>query len=130
MQTESPRQQKVAAVLQKELASLLQNAIRRQGVPNLLVSITKVKVTVDLAQAKVYLSFFPKEKTAQHLEALQENQVQLRHDLSQELRHQLRRVPELLFFIDDSLDYIEAINAALKSPDNPIKSGGSSPKKS
>lgn len=62
MQTESPRQQKVAAVLQKELASLLQNAIRRQGVPNLLVSITKVKVTVDLAQAKVYLSFFPKKK--------------------------------------------------------------------
>jgi ribosome-binding factor A len=130
MQTERPRQQKVAAVLQKELASLLQNAIRRQGVPNLLVSITKVKVTVDLAQAKVYLSFFPKEKTAQHLEALQENQVQLRHDLSQELRHQLRRVPELLFFIDDSLDYIEAIDTALKSPDNPIKSGGSSPKKS
>jgi ribosome-binding factor A len=130
MQTESPRQQKIAAVLQKELATLLQTAIRRQGTPNLLVSITKVKVTVDLAQAKVYLSFFPKEKTAQHLAALQENQVQLRHDLGQLLRHQLRRIPELMFFIDDSLDYIEAIDKALKRTENPIQSGATPPKKS
>ena len=117
---ESPRQKKIAALLQQEIAQLLQGAIRKEGVSNLLVSVTKVNVTVDLSIAKVYLSLFPSKEAATWLEGIQSNAFQIKHDLAQILKNELRRIPELLFFMDDSLDYIEGIDAALKSPDNPI----------
>ncbi|MGA1771971.1 MAG: 30S ribosome-binding factor RbfA [Flavobacteriaceae bacterium] len=121
MNPETPRQKKIAAVLQQELAEMLQGAIRAEGVANLLISITKVSVTSDLSLAKVYLSIFPSKNTVAHLDALRQNSSQIRHDLSQKLRHQLRRIPELTFYIDDSLDYIEQIDRALGGSDNPIK---------
>ena len=117
---ESPRQKKIAALLQQEIAQLLQGAIRKEGVNNLLVSVTKVNVTVDLSIAKVYLSLFPSKEAATWLEGIQSNSFQVKHDLAQILKNELRRIPELLFFMDDSLDYIEEIDAALQSPDNPI----------
>ncbi len=117
---ESPRQKKIAALLQQEIAQLLQGAIRTEGVNNLLVSVTKVNVTVDLSIAKVYLSLFPSKESASWLEGIQSNAFQVKHDLAQILKNELRRIPELLFFMDDSLDYIEEIEAALQSPDNPI----------
>ena len=120
MQDESPRQQKIGTLLQKEVAQLLQSAIRQEGVSNLILSVTKVNVTVDLSLAKVYLSIFPSEKAGFYLDALQQNSFQLKHDLSQLLKNQLRRIPELVFYIDDSLDYIEAIEKGLTRPDNPI----------
>lgn len=120
MQQESPRQKKIGTLLQKEVAQLLQAAVRKEGVPNLLLSVTRVYVTVDLSLAKVYLSIFPSEKASYHLEALRENRFQLKHDLSQLLKNQLRRIPELVFYLDDSLDYIEAIEKDLTDPDNPI----------
>ena len=116
---ESPRQKKIAALLQQEIAQLLQGAIRKEGVSNLLVSVTKVNVTVDLSIAKVYLSLFPSKEAASWLEGIQSNAFQVKHDLAQILKNELRRIPELLFFMDDSLDYIEGIDAALQSPDNP-----------
>ena len=117
---ESPRQKKIAALLQQEIAQLLQGAIRKEGVSNLLVSVTKVNVTVDLSIAKVYLSLFPSKEAATWLEGIQSNAFQIKHDLAQILKNELRRIPELIFFMDDSLDYIEGIDAALQSPDNPI----------
>ena len=117
---ESPRQKKIAALLQQEIAQLLQGAIRKEGVSNLLVSVTKVNVTVDLSIAKVYLSLFPSKEAATWQEGIQSNAFQIKHDLAQILKNELRRIPELLFFMDDSLDYIEGIDAALQSPDNPI----------
>ena len=117
---ESPRQKKIAALLQQEIAHLLQGAIRKEGVNNLLVSVTKVNVTVDLSIAKVYLSLFPSKDAASWLEGIQSNAFQVKHDLAQILKNELRRIPELLFFMDDSLDYIENIDAALQSPNNPI----------
>jgi ribosome-binding factor A len=117
---ESPRQKKIAALLQQEIAQLLQGAIRKEGVSNLLVSVTKVNVTVDLSIAKVYLSLFPSKDAKAWLEGIQSNAFQVKHDLAQILKNELRRIPELLFFMDDSLDYIEGIDAALQSPENPI----------
>ena len=70
--------------------------------------------------AKVYLSLFPSKEAATWLEGIQSNAFQVKHDLAQILKNELRRIPELLFFMDDSLDYIEGIDAALQSPDNPI----------
>lgn len=86
-----------------------------------MVSISKVRVSVDLTTAKVYVSFFPTEKAPSLLQSLKENALQLKHDLSQILRHQLRRIPELHFYLDDSLDYIEQIDSALNAGQNPIK---------
>ena len=114
MEDKSPRQQKIGALLQKEVAQLLQSAIRQEGVSNLILSVTKVNVTVDLSLAKVYLSIFPSEKAGFYLDALQQNSFQLKHDLSQLLKNQLRRIPEFVFYIDDSLDYIEAIEKDLR----------------
>ncbi|MGB2245933.1 MAG: 30S ribosome-binding factor RbfA [Flavobacteriaceae bacterium] len=121
---ESPRQKKIAALLQQEVAQLLQGAIRKEGVSNLLVSVTKVHVTVDLSVAKVYLSLFPSNESNKWLKGIQSNAFQVKHDLAQLLKNELRRIPDLLFFMDDSLDYIEGIESALKTPENPLNQSG------
>ena len=117
---ETPRQKKIAAALQKELSTLIQEAVRKQGVTNLVLSITKVSVTADLSLAKIYLSIFPKDKAKKHLNGIQENAFQINRDLASQMRNQLRRMPKLYFYIDDSLDYVEEIENALKKPENPI----------
>ena len=118
---ETPRQKKIAAALQKELSRLIQEAIRKQGITNLVLSITKVSVTADLSLAKIYLSIFPKDKAKKHLEGIQENAFQIKHDMASRMKNQLRRMPKFCFYIDDSLDYVEGIERALKEPENPIK---------
>lgn len=118
---ETPRQKKIGTVLQQEIAALLQNAIRKGNVSNLMISVTKVNVTSDLSIAKVYLSIFPNDLASSYFENLKENKSQLRHDLSQKMKNQLRRIPELHFYLDDSLDYIEAIEKELNKGENPIK---------
>ena len=118
---ETPRQKKIGTVLQQEIAALLQTAIRKWNVSNLMISVTKVNVTSDLSIAKVYLSIFPNNLASSYFENLKENKSQLRHDLSQKMKNQLRRIPELHFYLDDSLDYIEAIEKELNKGENPIK---------
>jgi ribosome-binding factor A len=122
---ETPRQKKINTVLQQEIAVLLQKAIRKGNVSNLMVSVTKVQVTSDLSLAKVYLSIFPNDKAVTLFEGLKENGYQLRHDLSQIMKNQLRRIPELSFYLDDSLDYIEKIEQEIKAGGNPIKNPSS-----
>tara|TARA_S200000501_G_scaffold17150_1_gene15357 strand:+ start:233 stop:637 length:405 start_codon:yes stop_codon:yes gene_type:complete len=117
---QTPRQKKIAAALQKELSTMLQEAVRERGIINLLVSVTKVYVTIDLSLAKIYLSIFPKDKAKKYLNGIQENAFQINRDLASQMRNQLRRMPKLYFYIDDSLDYVEEIENALKKPENPI----------
>ena len=117
---QTPRQKKIAAALQKELSIMLQETIREQGLSGLLVSITKVYVTVDLSLAKIFLSIFPKNKAKKYLNGIQENAFQINYDLASRMRNQLRRMPKFNFYIDDSLDYVEEIENALKKPRNPI----------
>ena len=117
---ETPRQKKVATAIQRELAVMLQESIRNQGASSLVLSITKVNVTIDLSLAKVYLSIFPQDKADTYLKGIDENSYQIRHDMSQRMRNQLRRMPRFSFYIDDSLDYVESIEKALNKPDNPI----------
>ena len=118
---ETPRQMKINTVIQHEIAYLIQDAIRKSGSPNLMVSVTKVKVVPDVSIAKVYISFFPKDKVDMYIENLKTNKNQLRHDLSQKLKNQLRKVPELNFYLDESLDYIEKIDEELTNGENPLK---------
>jgi len=126
---ETNRQKKIAGVLQKDLVDVLQSAARN-GVEGVIISVTKVQVTSDLSQAKVFLSIFPNDKRDELLEGIQSNAPLIRHELAQRTRNQLRRVPGLAFFMDDSLDYIENIDASLKGKDeDPIKNPEILPKR-
>jgi ribosome-binding factor A len=88
-----------------------------QGV---LISVTKVRVTTDLSIAKAYLSVFPEDKGPALLEGIRSNQPLIRKELAARTRHQLRKMPELMFYIDDTLAYLDKIDQQLKGADNPI----------
>lgn len=118
---ETNRQKKIGGVIQKDLVDILQGEIRKNNISNLIISVSKVVVTTDLNVATVHLSIFPQEKAVETLAAIKSNAVLIKHDLSQRVKMQLRRVPNLTFFIDDSLDYIEKIDNALASKENPIE---------
>jgi ribosome-binding factor A len=118
---ESNRQKKVAGVLQKDLAEVLQAALRDSGTTGIIISVSKVKVPTDLSTAKVYLSVFPNDKAPNILKEIEDMNPVIRHQISQRTRHQLRRMPELTFYIDDSLEYIDGIDRSLKGTENPIE---------
>ena len=117
---ESQRQKKIGSVLQRDLADVLQNAATQGGMQGIIISVSKVTVTVDLSVAKVYLSIFPNNKGKELLEGIQSNAPLIKHELAQRTKHQLRRMPNLEFFIDDSLEYIDQIEKSLKGKENPI----------
>jgi len=118
---ESTRQKKISKLLQKDIASILQEKIRSSGSLGVLISVTKVSVTIDFSVAKIYLSVFPSEKSNSILNEIVNAASKIRHEVSQKAKKQLRKIPELLFFLDDSLDYIEKIEDSLKGLDNPLK---------
>lgn len=118
---ETNRQKKMGALLQGDLVDILQGEVRKNGISNLIISVSKVNVTTDLSIAKVYLSIFPNEKGTELLTAIKTNAPLIKHDLAQRVKNQLRKVPNLMFYIDDSLDYIEKIDNALKAEENPIE---------
>ena len=118
---ETNRQRKIAGVLQKDLVDVLQKAAQ-DGMKGVIISVSKVTVTSDLGIAKVYLSIFPSEKRDEIVKGVQSNTILIRHEMAQRTRNQLRRMPELFFFGDDTLDYLEVIDKSLKGEDeNPIK---------
>jgi ribosome-binding factor A len=118
---ETNRQKKIGSVLQNDLVDILQGEVRKNGLTNLVISVSKVSVTTDLGVARVYLSVFPQNRAQEILEAVKSNAPLIKHDLSQRVKLQLRKVPNLSFYIDDSLDYIEKIDNALKGEENPIE---------
>jgi ribosome-binding factor A len=118
---ETNRQKKIGGVIQKDLVDILQGEVRKNGISNLVISVSKVSVTTDLSVAIIHLSIFPQEKAAETLAAIKTNTRLIKHDLSQRVRLQLRKVPNLTFFIDDTLDYIEKIDNALANRENPIE---------
>ena len=108
---ETTRQSKINRLLQKELGEIFLTETKKM--PGTLVSVSIVRVSPDLSVAKVYLSIFPSDKAQLILSAVKENAKQIRFDLAGRVRFQLRKVPELSFFIDDSLDYIDNIDTLL-----------------
>jgi ribosome-binding factor A len=118
---ETNRQKKIATVLQKDLVDVLQKSAQ-SGMKGVIISVSKVNVTPDLGVAKVYLSIFPSDKRAELVKGVQSNTALIRHEMAARTRNQLRRMPELLFFGDDTLDYIEKIDSSLDGKDeNPIQ---------
>ncbi len=109
---ETTRQAKISRLLQKELSELFrQQTAKTRGT---LVSVSIVRVTPDLSLAKAYLSVFPSDKAPEVIESINLSAKTIRYELAQKLRHVLRKMPELTFYIDDSLDYIEKIDQLLE----------------
>ena len=106
------RQNKIARLLQKELSQIFQEQTR--SLHGVMVSVTRVKISPDLSICTAYLSIFPSEKGKELLKNITKNEKQIRYKLGTRIRYQLRIVPELRFFVDDSLDYIERIDELLK----------------
>ncbi|MDR1672913.1 MAG: 30S ribosome-binding factor RbfA [Bacteroidales bacterium] len=109
---ETTRQQKVARQVQKDLSEILQYA-GKDVTPGKMVTITRVRMSPDLALAKIYFSVFPSENADKSLTQLQKHVKRIRLELGRKVRHQLRIVPELAFFIDDSMDYAQHIDELL-----------------
>ena len=109
----SIRQEKISSVLQQELSMIFQRESRTVCMGS-MVSVTTVKISSDLSIAKVYLSIFAAKDKEAVLENIRLHAKQVKHALSQIVKMQLRKTPNLSFFLDDSLDYAEEINALLK----------------
>lgn len=106
------RQARISRLLQKELADIFQSQTRMMR--GVLVSVTRVKISPDLSICTAYLSVFPSEKGEEILENIKGNEKSVRYELGTRVRNQLRIIPELRFFLDDSLDYLEKIDGLLK----------------
>ncbi|MFT5102499.1 MAG: ribosome-binding factor A [Candidatus Latescibacterota bacterium] len=126
---ESNRQKKIAGVLQNDLANVLQNMLRDSGQTGILISVSKVNVTSDLSIAKVYVSVFPAINAEKMVIELNLLKPQIKHQIAQLTKHQLRKMPDLSFYNDDSLDYIENIENAVKGDEDPIENPDLLPKR-
>jgi len=110
---ENTRQQKIAKQIQKDVADIFQKG-GAAIVRGLLVTVTAVRVSPDFGYAKIYISVFPFDRSQELMGALEQNGWFIRRALGQRIRNQLKSVPEIQFFLDDSLEYIEHIDQALK----------------
>ncbi len=118
---ESNRQKKIAGVLQNDLALVLQKMLRESGQLGIIISVSKVTVTTDLSLSKVYVSVFPPDKAELMVKELNVLKPAIKHQIAQKTKHQLRKMPDLVFYNDDSLEYIGKIEQAVKGDEDPIK---------
>ncbi|MBC7536536.1 MAG: 30S ribosome-binding factor RbfA [Ferruginibacter sp.] len=110
---EGKRQKQVAAVLEKDLNEIFQ----RLGLAMMdggMISISSVKITPDLFDARIYLSFFKVKDPVAALNKIQEKAWEIKKELTARVRHQLRSMPQLNFFIDDTLDYVDKMEQLFK----------------
>jgi ribosome-binding factor A len=103
---ESKRQQKFAGVIQKDLAEIFQREVSN-FLPNVMVTITKVRVSPDLAIARVYLSFFNSNDNTLAINTIKAHSSEIRYKLGNRIKDQVRIVPHLEFFLDDTSAYVE-----------------------
>lgn len=98
-------------MLQKELSEVF--LVQTKAMHGVMVTVSQVRVSPDLSTAKVYISIFPNDNNATILKNIQDNAKSIRYELAGRLRFQLRRMPELSYFLDDSIEYAENIDAIL-----------------
>ena len=109
---ETTRQNKISRLIQKELSEIF--LLQTKRMPGILVSVSVVRISPDLSYAKAYLSIFPSERSEEIVKNINNNMKAIRFELGKRLRFQLRIIPELKFFVDDSLDYAAHIDELLK----------------
>ncbi len=110
---ETTRQQKIARLIQKEMSEIFEFEMRNIF-PGVMITVTKANVTKDLSVARIYLSLFATKDKKASLEKIRTHTSELRYKLGQRIRQQVRIIPNLEFFEDDSLDYLENIEKLLK----------------
>ena len=113
------RQRKNNRLLQKELSSYFLSLKRREVDLNAIITVTSVQVTADLMSAKIYLSIYPEQNSIRIVQNLKKNKATIRYELGKRLGSSARRVPDLTFYIDDSLSHIQNIEEALLSAKSP-----------
>ena len=109
---ESTRQQKISRLLQKELSDIFLKLARNTG--GVIITVTSINVSADLSIAHINLSLFPTNKGSEIMDLIKLNDKNIRFELGNRMRHQLRIIPELVFHLDDTLDYIDHIDDLLK----------------
>ncbi|CCZ69099.1 30S ribosome-binding factor RbfA [Bacteroides gallinaceum] len=109
---ETTRQNKIARLIQKELSEMFQQQTRTMH--GVLVSVSVVRISPDMSYARAYLSVFPSERAEEIVKNINDNVKSIRYELGTRVRYQLRIIPELKFFVDDSLDYAAHIDELLK----------------
>lgn len=109
---ETTRQNKISRLIQKELSEMFM--LQTKAMKGVLISVSACRISPDLSVCRVYLSIFPSQKSEEILKNINDNMKSIRYELGTRMRFQLRIIPELRFFIDDSLDYIEHIDQLLK----------------
>ena len=109
---ETTRQNKISRLIQKELSEIF--LLQTKSMNGVLVSVSAVRISPDMSIARVYLSVFPSERSQEIVNNINDNMKSIRYELGTRVRHQLRIIPELKFFVDDSLDYAERIDELLK----------------
>jgi ribosome-binding factor A len=109
---ESTRQTRIGKQIQKDLAEIFKEQTNSLA-PGKMLTITKVRITPDLGLAKANVSVFPSENSMEAINNLNLHVTSIRHELAKKIRHQLKKVPELKFYLDDSLDYIDNIDHLL-----------------
>ena len=108
---ETTRQNKIARLIQKELSDIFQK--QTSAMRGVLVSVSACRISPDMSVCRAYLSVFPSEKAEEIVQNINTNQRQVRYELGTRVGKQLRIIPELKFFVDDSLDYVEHIDELL-----------------
>jgi ribosome-binding factor A len=108
---EGTRLQKIERLIQKDLGEIF--LLQTKQMPGVLVSVTNVRVSPDLSLSKVYLSIFPSEKGKEIFNNINQNKKSIRYELGTRIGKQVRRIPELAFFWDDSIDYLKNIDNLL-----------------
>jgi len=110
---ETKRQEKIARLIQKEMGMLFQNELSELGAGG-MITVTKAKITSDLGLAKIYLSLLAVNDNQAVIDNINKNVVQIRYAFGKKIKNQLRIVPHLKFYEDDSMDYYENIDRLLK----------------
>ena len=111
---DTTRQAKISRLLQKELSEIFRKQTAK--IRGSIVTVTTVRVSPDLSVAKAYISVFPSDKSEAVLESVRKSAQSIRYELAKIVRYQLRKTPELSFFLDDSMDYLENIDSLLGKP--------------
>lgn len=109
---ETTKQNKISRLIQKELSEIF--LLQTKSMNGVLVSVSAVRISPDMSIARVYLSVFPSERSQEIVKNINDNMKSIRYELGTRVRHQLHIIPELKFFVDDSLDYAERIDELLK----------------
>ncbi|MEX1062786.1 MAG: 30S ribosome-binding factor RbfA [Balneolaceae bacterium] len=108
----SIRTERLGAVIQKDLGEILQQDYQMSGT---FITVTRVRVTPDLSIAKIYISVFSPERDSETVfQYIDEHTSEIRYELAGRIRHQVRRIPELHFYVDDSAEYVNRMEHLFK----------------